>query len=313
MGHGIDPGRERRSDPVSAAAVSGRRAGLMLALSVLLLGVNWPVMKLGLEHVPPVWMVSLRFLLSAPVIAAMIALSRRRAPVLVRADLPVILGVAVLQLGLMMGLVTLALSHLPAGTASILIYTTPIWLVLLDASLGAGSGSGAVDKRRIATALMSGGGCALIVGSAGAPGLWGPMLLILLASGLWAITMRLVRRHRWQGGVRDALFWQMLIAGGGMAPLAYGLEGALPRTALTPVAVLLMLVIGPVASGGGFGLLIAAGRQLPAAQVALVSTATPLIGFVSAALLLGETAAPVTLLGGGVMLAALVWGALPRG
>ncbi|MDE9451692.1 hypothetical protein J3R80_14555 [Aliiroseovarius sp. Z3] len=57
--------------------------------------------------------------------------------------------------------------------------------------------------------------------------------------------------------------------------------------------------------------MIAAGRSLPTERVALISTATPLIGFISATLVLNERVNTATLLGGAVMLLALVWGAAP--
>ncbi|NSY40858.1 EamA family transporter [Leisingera sp. ANG59] len=290
------------------AAPMRSKARVMLGLSVLLLGVNWPVMKFGLDYFSPFWMVCLRFLLSAPVVAALIVISGRRLPVLTRADVPVILGVAAFQFAGMMGLVTLALTLVPAGTASILIYTTPVWLLLIDMI----HGEAKIIGKRKATALVSAAGCAVIVFSSGKSGLWGALLLILMASALWAIAMRLVNRHKWQGGVRDALFWQMLLAGLALLPVAYFVEGPFVPRSLTPVSVTLLVLIGPVASGAGFGFMIAAGRSLPAAHVALISTATPLIGFLAATLALGEPVQTTILIGGGAMLASLVWGAASR-
>ncbi|WP_264214140.1 DMT family transporter [Leisingera thetidis] len=300
----MQQGKGRRITRPAFAAPMHSQARVMLGLSVLLLGVNWPVMKLGLDYFSPFWMVCLRFLLSAPAVAALIVISRRRLPVLTRADVPVILGVAAFQFAGMMGLATLALTLVPAGTASILIYTTPVWLLLIDMILGEAK----IIRKRKATALVSAAGCAVIVFSPGKSGMWGALLLILVASALWAIAMRLVNRHKWQGSVRDALFWQMLIAGLALLPVAYFTEGPFAPRSLTPVSVTLLVLIGPVASGAGFGFMIAAGRSLPAARVALISTATPLIGFLSATLALGEPVQAATLIGGGVMLAALVRG-----
>ncbi len=297
----------RRIDRPALAATGHNGALAMLGLSVLLLGVNWPVMKLGLDYFPPFWMVCLRFLLSAPVLAALIAITWHCPPVLTRADLPVILGVATLQFAGMMGLVTLALTLVPAGTASILIYTTPVWLMLIDLVFG----NTAIGMQRRATAFLSAAGCATIVFSSGKPGLWGALFLILIASALWAIAMQLVNRHNWLGGVRDALFWQMLVAGLALFPVAYFFEGPFVWPSLTPISVTLLLFIGPIASGVGFGFMIAAGRSLPTERVALISTATPLIGFISATLILGEPVNAATLLGGAIMLLALVWGAIP--
>ena len=69
----------------------------MLLVAVLCLGLNWPGMKLGLEIVGPVWMVCLRFLLSLPVLALFVLLTKKRLPVLNRKDRSVVFVVAFFQ------------------------------------------------------------------------------------------------------------------------------------------------------------------------------------------------------------------------
>lgn len=49
----------------------------MLLVAVLCLGLNWPGMKVGLEIVGPIWMVCLRFLLSLPVIALFVLITKK--------------------------------------------------------------------------------------------------------------------------------------------------------------------------------------------------------------------------------------------
>ena len=68
----------------------------MLLVAVLCLGLNWPGMKLGLEIVGPVWMVCLRFLLSLPVLALFVLITKKRLPVLNRKDRSVVFVVAFL-------------------------------------------------------------------------------------------------------------------------------------------------------------------------------------------------------------------------
>ena len=69
----------------------------MLLVAVLCLGLNWPGMKLGLEIVGPVWMVCLRFLLSLPVLALFVLITKKRLPVLNRKDRSVVFVVAFFQ------------------------------------------------------------------------------------------------------------------------------------------------------------------------------------------------------------------------
>lgn len=291
-------------------ATQRRRGYWALAASVVILGLNWPMMKLGLAHVPPFWMAGLRFATSLPFIALYIAGTERRAPRLHRGDLPVIAIVVVAQCCGMMGLMTFALTRVPAGTASILIYTTPLWLFGFDWALSRRFPGG----WRFGLSLLSGSGCAVIVlgtgfgtgGQTGGP-VW-PLLLILLAAGCWALSIRSIGRHRWQGSVIDALFWQCALASVAMLALALVVEGP---WAPDLRAVAYLTYIGPVATGAAFGLQFFAGRQLPSARLVIVSTLTPVIGYTAASLALAEPLRPEVLTGGLILLAAVLLSVLP--
>lgn len=279
-------------------------AYVALVVSVVMLGVNWPFMKLGLAYFSPFWMVSLRFCLSAPVVALLVVVLKRRLPVFNRLDLRVIIGVALMQFVTQMGLVTLSLKWIPAGTASILIYTTPLWLVLLDLLVFRAR----IEKHRLAITVASAFGCAIVVFSSSQAMPVVPLFMVLLASVFWSLSMRLIATHRWSGDVPDAVFWQFLLAGLVTLPLAWFMDGSLAPEALSLPGLLLLLFVGPFATGLGFGLMIVAGRSLPVARVSLVSTAAPLIGFLSSALILNEAITVWVAFGGAVILAALVAG-----
>lgn len=290
--HGLpQPGKDRA------------QAGLTLWISVVILGVNWPVMKLGLEAVSPMWMAALRFALTLPFALAFALLANGRLPRLDRGDLPVILGVALLQFVAQMVLMTLALQRVAAGTASILVYTTPLWLTLVDWIL---SGRPPARRRALSTLLSTLGCLAVVVASGIAQAL--PLGLILLASLCWSLSIRLVAWHRWRGEVSDALFWQWTLAAAILLPLAFLAEGPPAATALSWRGIACLLFIGPVASGLGFGLMIYAGRHLSAPRVTLTSTAAPVIGYLSSTLILAEPLRPAIILGGALILAAIATG-----
>ena len=277
----------------------------LLWLSIIILGVNWPFMKAGLNYISPLWMASLRFGISAPMVALFILVYKHRLPHFERRDLPVILGVAILQYVVQMGLVAIALKTLAAGTASILIYTTPLWLLLINWIVFRQNPS----RRNIAITLISAAGCALILFSSGQPGAGLPLLMILIASICWASSMRLIATHRWQGWVADALFWQFVISSLLMAPIALWIEGPPAPSTFSLTGLLFLGFIGPVASVLGFGLMVVSGQKLPVEKVALFSTAAPLIGYISATIILGEPVIPVIVIGGLVILLALILGA----
>ncbi|MEH6737944.1 MAG: DMT family transporter [Sulfitobacter sp.] len=283
-------------------AASGKSA---LWLSVVVLGLNWPVMKLGLDYVSPFWMLALRYGLCVPAVGLFVLVTRRRLPTLIKADVPVILGVAALQFVMQMGLVTWGLQHIPAGTASILIYTTPLWLFFIDwIALRQRP-----DLRRTALVSFSAIGCGVVVaGSTGEVAII-PLATILLASVFWSLSMRLIGNHRWAGGVRDALFWQFLLASIVVFPIAWWAEGPLSGAVFSWPSIGYLLFIGPVASGLGFGLMVFAGHRLPAPRIAMLSTAAPVIGFITATVILAEPLIPSVIFGGVIIIGALLLGA----
>ncbi|BFT31015.1 DMT family transporter [Alteromonas sp. D210916BOD_24] len=280
----------------------------MLLVAVLCLGLNWPGMKLGLEIVSPLWMVCLRFLLSLPILALFVLITKKRLPILNRKDRSVVFVVAFFQFILSMGLITVSLQFIPAGTASILIYTTPLWMLLIDTLWYRHKPH---SKRLILTGIST-IGCAMILFASGQPGAWLPLFGMLLASALWAVAIRRVSFHKWKGSVIEAVFWQFTIAGAAMLAIALIVE---PMPNFGEYGLndwLLLTYIGPVATGLGFGLMVAAGPKLPPDRIVLISTLTPIVGYVSSVVLLKETLLPLVFAGAVLMISALVVNGLPN-
>src|SRR3546814_18347171 len=67
--------------PSTGGAFSPTVARLLLAAVIILWGANWPVMKIGVEAMPPVWFATARMVLGALSLFALLA-------VLVRLQLP---------------------------------------------------------------------------------------------------------------------------------------------------------------------------------------------------------------------------------
>ena len=163
----------------------------MLFVSVLCLGLSWPAMKLGLDSVSAYWMVALRLLFALPVIALFVFITKKRLPTFSRPDRAVIFTVAVVQFIGSMGLITVCLQYIPAGTASILIYTTPLWMLVIDTLWYR---QRPTAKRLLLTSTST-LGVAMILFASGQPGAWLPLFGMLLASGLWAVSIRLSLIH----------------------------------------------------------------------------------------------------------------------
>ena len=101
----------------------------MLALG-LIWGYNWVVIKIATGEMSPFVLVASRQVLGAAALFAIVALLRKplRSP-----PLGWTIAIGVVQVALMTLLQTLALASGGAGKVTVLVYTFPIWIVLLSA------------------------------------------------------------------------------------------------------------------------------------------------------------------------------------
>ena len=269
--------------PVARAT---RIAWLQLATAVVLFGLTWPAMKIGLLAGTPVWLAAGRATASAlTAFALLAALGRLRLPH--REDWPVILSVGGLQLTSFFALANLGVQSLPAGRSGVLAYTTMLWMVPL--SLVAGE---PVGKRAVAGAAL--GALGVVVLSDPLRFDWQDRQIVLghayllLAGFSWAIAMMHTRKHVWRGTPLDALPWQMSVATVLLWILVAVIE---PHGYLDPgrwelwVA---LVYIGILAGPAGTWTTVSVTRALPPITTSLGMLGVPLIGIVSSVLLLGE-------------------------
>src|SRR3954465_15594376 len=100
------PSSSTASRPLPGAPAGAlRRAYLLLAAVVVLWGINWPVMKIGLAYIDPVWFVVIRMFFGAALFFAW-QLATTGIAVPGRRDAPIILSVGLLQIGLYLVLIT---------------------------------------------------------------------------------------------------------------------------------------------------------------------------------------------------------------
>src|SRR5262249_4226752 len=110
-----------------APRVDPRGLGL-LAVVVLCWGLTWPVNKVILASLPPIWTVAIRSAIGAGALLALsLALGRLRRPP--RADVPVLLSLALLHVVGFGVLASIGLGLVPTGRSVLLAYTTPLWVM----------------------------------------------------------------------------------------------------------------------------------------------------------------------------------------
>jgi drug/metabolite transporter (DMT)-like permease len=266
-----------------------RTAWLQLAAAIVLFGLTWPVMKIGLLAGTPIWLAAGRATMSAlTAFALMAALGRLSLPH--REDWRVILSVGGLQLTSFFALANLGVQNLPAGRSGVLAYTTMLWMVPL--SLLAGE---RIGWRAIAGAAL--GVVGIVVLSDPQRFDWYDRKIVLghvylLTAGFsWAIAMLHTRRHVWRGTPLDALPWQMSVATVLLWILVAVIE---PHGHLDPgewQLWLALIYIGVIAGPAGTWTTVSVTRALPPVTTSLGMLGVPLVGIASSVALLSE---PIT-------------------
>ena len=192
-----------------------------------------------------------------------------------------------IQIGLYMGLVHWGLQYVPAGRASLLAYSTPIWVV---------PGAMLFLGERL-TGLRALG---LLTGLAGLAVLFTPLSfdwsdgqfvkgnMILLGGALcWATGIVFVKRHVWHCTPMDAVPWQLLIAAAMALALAIAADSGRPIIWNGP-SIAILLYNGSLATALAVWVVVSINRALPAVTASLAMLGVPAGGLILSALILGE-------------------------
>src|SRR2546430_12154948 len=99
-----------------------------LTLAVLGLGFTSPVNKIILESISPYWLAPFRAGI-ATVVLLVISIMSGRLAVPPRADVPVVVSIALLHMVGFSILAAIGLQLVPVGRSVVLAYTTPLWVM----------------------------------------------------------------------------------------------------------------------------------------------------------------------------------------
>jgi len=277
------------AEATAAAAsrvVTPRGAYALLLLVIGLWGANWPIMKVGLQYMPPLTFAATRVVLGALVLFTVNACTGRlRLPS--RNDWRIVLSVGIMQMGGFMMSVTSGLQYVPAGRSSILAYTTSLWVVPLAALF---------LRERLAPLKLGG----FVLGIAGVAVMFNPLGfdwhdpdvllgngLLMLGASLWAIQIVQVRGHRWEGSPLTLAPWQFTVAACMLVPAAL-LSESQAGIHWTPTLDVILLYNGPIATAFCFWAVLTFTRALPAMTTSLATLGVPVTGVLLSALFLGE-------------------------
>ncbi len=303
--------RDQPSDPRQHTRLT---LYLLLGMAVLILGSNWPVMVTALKTVTPIWHAAIR-IAGAAVAVIVIGLFTGNLVVPPKRDVPLILSTAIVRLAGVMVLVFIALTLVPAGRASVLVWTSALWTVPIAAVfLG--------DK--MTTQKWTG----LIIGLVGVfviSELWNNnwndrdvvvgTALLLTAALCNASTSVHIRQHRWSIDPLQALPWQLLVALVPVGTLAYVVDGP-PDFEWTWQLTVNFAYQSVMVSGVAFWAQMIVLRRLSPVSINLTMMGVPVVGVISSAIALDEGISAPLAIGMVLVLSGvavnLLWDPAPR-
>lgn len=264
--------------------ISRKQAWALLALT-LMWGVNWPMMKLSLQEMTPLMFRASTMLLGGAWLFIYVASKGER----MRPAGREWAAIALLGLPNVLGWHTLSIfgvQELASGRAAILGFTMPIFTVLLGAVF---FGERITPRVRVAVLCA-----AIAIGLllwhelARLSGRPAGVLWMLGAALCWALGTLMFRRAPLTLSPLVVTVWMLLLGSAVVGALALALE-PLPDPTRFSLPMWISLVYG-VAINYGFAQLIWFGmaRDLPPATSAMSIMAIPLVGTLSATVIVGE-------------------------
>lgn len=262
---------------------SSRQLVLLVLLTVVW-GVNWPIMKLGVQHFPPLSFRAVSMWLALPLIAAV--LRYQRVPLaLPRSFWLPLLGLALPNMVLWHCLVISAIPMLSSGRAAILGFTMPIFSALIGWALYRERLGGRAWGGVLAALL----GVVLLlwheVGALGSRPIG--VAMMLLAAVSWAVGTQLLRRMTLPVPLLSAAFWMVLVGALALSLGALTLERNqwhMPNAPALAAIVFNGVLVLAFAQIVWFYL----ARQLPPLASTLSVMFIPVLGVFTGALWLGE-------------------------
>ncbi len=290
------------SSPVPAQSAVHTRpvAFVLLALLTLVWGVHWTVVKVGLDYMPPLTYGVMRLVGGVLTMIAILAAQHRlrRPP---RSDLTIVLSVGTLQVAAGIVIINFALQAVPAGRSSVLVYSTPVWVVLL---LWAVFRKLPRRTELLGVALGITGILVLVnptVIDWGIPLEVAGTLALILQAILWAVVTLHIRHHTWRASPLDLQPWILLTALVPVGIAAFLLEQG-RQVDWQPVTVLILLYSGPLATAFANWASQSITRSLGSVAATTGFLATPVVGLITASIFLQEPLGPIDLLGFGLVL-----------
>lgn len=277
---------------------------------VLSAGTLWGLMglfvrKLGTYGFSPLQIACLRILFGAALFLAITALFRRELLKIRLRDVWLFLGMGLLSLLLFTVCYFTTISLASLSVAAILLYTSPIWVMLMSAVCFREK----ITRRKLLCAAMAFGGCVLVsgIGSAASlsPGVIATGLLSAVGYGLYSIFGTFALRRYPPLTVTTYAF---LFGALGALPLCGPAEVlAVICGAPNPAGLVLLLVVTAAVTAVAPYLLYTVGlSNMRASTAAIMASVEPVVATAAGAVVFGETLTLPAVAGIALVLGAIV-------
>jgi len=285
--------------PHASTLSDAAKARLLLVVLCIGWGTAWVTMRMALDQIPPFSMRLATLSLGAFVLASFARLQARTLTIprgrtwvhICMASLFNIVAFSVLT----------PFAQLTAETSrvAIMVYTMPIWAAMLALPI---LGERLTSTRIIALALCVAGMSILIAPLAGF-GIPVGIMLALAAAMSWAAGTIYLKWAKLEGDPMAITIWQLVFGGAVMAIGVVLIEGALHLNA-GAWSLFGLIYSGIVGSGLCYFLWFDIVRRLPTSTAAIGVLASPVIGVITAMIVLGERPTWADVVGFALMLSA---------
>jgi drug/metabolite transporter (DMT)-like permease len=260
-------------------------------LAVMLIwGFSWPMNKIGIQFMSPIWFTACRLTIAtASTFLVLKLLGKLVMPT--KKDLPLILSIGILQMGIFTVMINVGLYFVEAGRSAILSYTTPLWVLPL-----------AIIFFKEKPTFLKWVGFSL--GMTGVLVLCSPWsitwseqnvlignLALLAAALAMAISILAARNLKWQQSPLILLPWQFLVGAIPTILLAYYVDPN-PRVEWSPQLLLALAYTGLIGTALGNLCATILSKELPSITVSLGFLGVPLFGVMFSSLVLNEVITP---------------------
>ena len=245
---------------------------------------NWPFMKLLLQQWPPLFARGLAGILAAVILAAL-ALGRRESLKVPRAAIPRLIFASFTNVFAWMGFGTMAMKYVTVGEGALIAYTMPIWAMLFAWPFL----HVRPTLRDIAALVLGIAGVALLLGADGFAFTEAKLtgIALALACAILFALGNVLNRAQLPMPPLVVVAWQVGL--GCLVMLILGIAFEHPRLgAITPVGIACFVYMTLVPMGLCYLTWFETLRRLPPTSASTGMLLVPVIGVVSAALILGE-------------------------